>query len=87
MSGNDTPTYLTRRQLAAQTGLSLATIHRLKAEGRIPYHQPAGRNGKVLFPPDALERANEDAGEPTSSSAGGSARPSGPRPRWERNIN
>ena len=37
---------------------------RLKHNGRIPCHQPAGKHGKLLFPPDAIERARRS--EPSS---------------------
>lgn len=45
-------------ELAAYGGLSESTIHRLKRAGKIPYFQPAGKGGRVLFPADALEKAS-----------------------------
>jgi len=47
--------YIDIGELAAQTGMSLSTIHRLKKQGQIPFYQPAGKGGKLLFPPDAIE--------------------------------
>jgi hypothetical protein len=49
--------YLDIKQFSATAGLSVATIRRLARDGRIPYFQPAGKGGKLLFPPDALELA------------------------------
>lgn len=56
--------FLSAKELSAQTGLSRSTIFRLKDQGKLPYHQPAGKNGRLLFPPDAIEqacRANQPA--------------------------
>ena len=53
----DRQEWLSKAELASRTGLSPATIQRLKDADRIPYVQPAGKGGKLLFPPDALTRA------------------------------
>ena len=88
--GND-KAFLTVSELSARSGLSSSTIHRLKATGKIPYYQPAGRGGTVLFPPDAIERTVAEAPTPTSQpSAPVDAQPrrlSGPRPAWMHNTN
>ena len=42
--------YLTVDELSARTGLSLSSLHRLKKQGRIPFFQPAGKGGRLLFP-------------------------------------
>ena len=57
------PQYLTVAELVERSGYSSASIHRLKAKHQIPFYQPAGKGGKLLFPPDALEqiRKNESA--------------------------
>lgn len=47
--------FLTAQELSARTGFPVSTIWTLKLQGRIPYLQPTGWKGKVLFPPDALE--------------------------------
>ena len=60
-------------ELSQTSGLS-STIRRLKDDNRIPYHQPSGKGGKLLFPPDAIERTSP------ASDAGGSGRISGKRP-------
>jgi len=53
--------YLDIEKLSARSGLSLATLHRLKRAGKIPFFQPAGKGGRILFPPDAIERAGRSA--------------------------
>jgi hypothetical protein len=83
--------YLDIHALSAKTGLSVSTLHRLKNQRRIPFFQPGGKGAKVLFPPDAIERAAGcDAiwpvshGNPTDK---GSARLSGPSPAWMQTPN
>lgn len=49
--------YFSAAELSAQSGLSKQTIFRLKDQGKLPYFQPAGKNGRLLFPPDAIEQA------------------------------
>ena len=53
--------FLTASELSAQSGLSPSTIYRLKTAGKLPYYQPAGRGGAVLFPPDAIEQSKAEA--------------------------
>lgn len=78
--------YVTKHELAARTGLSAATIQRLKDQGRIPFFQPAGKGGKLLFPPDAVERALSAVSE--SSIAPTGTKPlAGPAPRWRQSRN
>ncbi len=36
--------YLDINELSARTGLSVATLHRLKNNGRIPCYQPSGKH-------------------------------------------
>ena len=77
------PRYLTKRQLSCRTGLSPATIQRLKDRGQIPCYQPGGKGGRLLFPIDAIEHA-----VPASQPADGAVhrKPqralSGRRPVW-----
>jgi len=47
--------FLNVKELVAKTGFPESAIWTLKRQGRIPYLQPAGPRGKVLFPPDALD--------------------------------
>jgi hypothetical protein len=89
--------YLTKRELAASTGLSETTLQRYKDGGRIPFFQPAGKGGRLLFPPDAVEAAAARARQEqqaTTNEAGHTDQPGpnggvpgrrklpGPQPRW-----
>lgn len=78
--------YLSIEELSAQSGLSPATLHRLKRQGKIPFYQPAGKRGRVLFPPDAIEQADQaTSSSATKDSPGDAGNPShlsGPRPAW-----
>lgn len=57
-TGSDArPVYLTKKQFVSRSGLSAATVQRYKDGGKIPFFQPAGPGGKLLFPPDAIEAA------------------------------
>jgi excisionase family DNA binding protein len=78
--------YLTADELAAQSRFSSSTIHRLKKAGKIPFIQPAGKGGRLLFPADALERTAEPAapiGQPESVRSELSKRLSGRQPKWK----
>lgn len=94
---SSTPRYRSRQDLAAQTGLSPATLQRYKAQNRIPYYQPAGKGGRVLFPPNAIEVAvaaaqadrNDPQGDLGATTTAAPAQQQdvrqklpGPRPRW-----
>ena len=73
-----TKSFLTIAELSQTSGLSESTIRRLKTDNRIPYCQPRGTGGKLLFPPDAIERTS------TALSVGSvtSNRLAGKRPSW-----
>jgi hypothetical protein len=76
---------LTVEELSVKSRLSVATIHRLKQQGKIPFYQPAGKRGRVLFPPDAIERtaqATSSSAAKASGNAGNPSHLSGPRPTW-----
>ncbi|MCC9608267.1 hypothetical protein LOC68_11060 [Blastopirellula sp. JC732] len=77
--------YVDAETLASRTGLSLATIWRLKRDNKISYRQPAGKGGRVLFPSDALERngtaASEQVEAKTTNKTSSGPLP-GPRPAW-----
>jgi hypothetical protein len=93
------PAYLSKRQLIARSGLSASTIQRYKDAAKIPFFQPAGAGGKLLFPPDAIELARAHAiAEQQAAAVTGVARGQhgqqaaetpgrrtlrGPRPRWQ----
>jgi hypothetical protein len=61
------PQYLTVAELVERSGYSSASIHRLKAKHEIPFYQPAGKGGKLLFPPDALEQIHKNDSEPSAN--------------------
>jgi hypothetical protein len=71
-AGSSAPTaYLNKKQFVARTGLSAATVQRYKDGGKIPFFQPAGPGGKLLFPSDAIEAAQRlaQSERPTASLA------------------
>jgi Helix-turn-helix domain len=69
---------VTLAELSVASTLSTSTIRRLVRAKRIPFVQPSGKRGKLLFPPDAIERTspapNVDSDVPASLS--------GKKPRW-----
>ena len=81
----DKMSYLDIKELVAITGLSEATIWRLKRAGKIPFFQPGGKGGRVKFPENAIELASRSE---TPSSVGAdkenasSERLPGPQPKW-----
>jgi hypothetical protein len=80
--------YLTKVELARRTGLSPATIERYKNAGKIPFFQPGGKGGRVVYPVDAIEAAHRQqdsdrlpAGK-DGPTVGPPVRIPGPQPRW-----
>jgi excisionase family DNA binding protein len=81
--------YLTIDQLHHRSGISKPTLYRWVDRNVIPFYQPGGKGGKLLFPPNAIELATRDR------LANGHAEPvapkktklSGPRPKWEQVTN
>jgi len=71
--------------------LSIPTLHRLKRQGKLPFFQPAGKGGRLLFPPDAIERcAAADFSEQITLFTPAAKPPrqlSGPRPGWMQSNN
>ena len=79
----DRKPYLDIDELISRTGLSRATIWRLKRDGKIPFFQPAGKGGRVMFPEDAIEHALAGHTPDTVEDNGGSPeRLPGPQPSW-----
>jgi hypothetical protein len=83
--------YLTKRELAAATGLSETTIQRYKEAGVIRCFQPAGKGARVFFPNDAIEAAGIASQKshaisvdlaPAHEARLMKAKLPGPRPRW-----
>lgn len=89
--------YLKLNELVQVSGLSEATIRRRVKDGGLPFHQPGGPRTILLFPVDAIERANslahgaDGADQADLVSTNSPSTPSGnqfsrrgPRPRWKR---
>ena len=77
--------YVSVDELSRLSGLSLSTIHRLKKAGKIPFYQPAGKGGRILFPHDAIERAQlamTSVPDTVAAPKLPSPRLSGPAPAW-----
>ncbi len=68
------------KALSVASGYSVAQLRRLARAGRIPCYQPAGKGGKLLFPPDAIQRSGQQS--PAEPSASTKQQLSGPRPHW-----
>ncbi|MBL8797084.1 MAG: helix-turn-helix domain-containing protein [Planctomycetia bacterium] len=74
--------YLDIDELSTLSGLSVSTLRRYVRQGKIIALQPGGPGSRLLFRPDALERAGtlpEDTGEPVSP---GPRQLPGRRPGW-----
>ena len=79
----DNASYIDIDELIARSGMSRATVWRLKRDGKIPFFQPAGKGGRVTFPEDAIERSV--SGETADSVEGNGHSPErlpGPKPSW-----
>lgn len=71
--------------LVELSGLSESTIWRLKRDGKIPFFQPAGKHGRVMFPEDAIElchATSDDAKTRQIENTASDKRLPGPRPEW-----
>ena len=74
--GENAPaTLLTIREFSRQSRLSVTQIRRLVKAGRIPFLQPGGRGGKLLFSQDALSAAAGALAAPASSPPAPKVRP------------
>jgi len=85
MFTNSQPRYIDVHELSARSGLSVSTLRRLKKQGKIPFFQPAGPGGRVLFAPDAIERASQQVDiqqQPQAGSTIPTSRLAGRRPNW-----
>jgi hypothetical protein len=82
----DNPQLLTLKEFSDFSKLSPATIHRLKRQGKIPFFQPSGPRGKLLFPANAVEQvanaASNDSFPASPDTAKTKAHLSGPCPVW-----
>lgn len=72
---------LTIDELAKRSNLSVPTLRRYRRKGLIEAIQPGGPGCKLLFRPDAVEKARQVVqAEPVPPS--GPSRLSGRRPEW-----
>jgi excisionase family DNA binding protein len=76
------PAYLSIRELAAHTGVSVSTLRRLLKAGRIAAVQPGGPRTRLLFRPDALDQNPTQPPGAALPAPAPQAPPRGPRPRW-----
>ena len=89
--------WLTPLEYSLSTRLSIATVRRYIASGKLPKYQPGGPGCRVLIPRDALHcgaelQAPAESGESLLSQEGAlqvdpiksiiSPRPAGPAPHW-----
>lgn len=75
--------FLSIDELSERTGLGVSTLRRLARTGRIPVYQPGGKGGKLLFPPDAIERAGQASESPTDDANDRNSKSlPGRRPNW-----
>ena len=79
---SSSPEYLDLAALGARTGLSTSTIRRWAKAGWIPCFQPAGKGGKLLFPPDAIEQACAASADALAAKHDAIHPHSGPKPAW-----
>jgi len=74
---------LTIAEVSAQSGYSVVQLRRWVRAGLISCFQPGGKGGKLLFPPDAFERALTGAGSTQLVNDAANAK-SGPKPKWRK---
>ena len=79
--------FLSIAEFSKVTGLSVSTIQRLRREGKLTYYQPGGPRKRILFCPDAIERAAQLGQQiPSPASNAGDAGTQiplrGPKPKW-----
>lgn len=72
---------MTINELAAISGLSVSTLRRFVRQRRIPFLQPAGKGGKILFPLNVISRLQADVSALHSASPQRSSL-AGRRPNW-----
>ena len=97
MDGNTSRQFLTLKEFLEYCHLSESTVRRRVREGSLPVVQIGGKGKKLLFPADALTRADDQTVSAEADtkvevlnslpSTGTQAEISaGPRPRWARKL-
>lgn len=72
--------YLTIKELSEDSSFSVTQIRRWVAAEKIAFFQPGGKGGRLLFPPDALERCSTE--DPFDDDDEGEKPLPGRRPKW-----
>lgn len=72
--------YLHINELSQITGFSITQIRRLVAAKKIPFFQPGGKGGKLLFPENAIECCLTDSVTPPADETDKPL--PGRRPKW-----
>jgi hypothetical protein len=94
-SASSTRLYLSPREFAAHSGLSLATVHRYLKSGKLPAVQPGGFRARILIPLRSLGERSPELPAPYVATADcvsdsdavksdDTTRIPGPPPRWKR---
>jgi hypothetical protein len=85
--------FLSPKQFAAASGLSIATVRRYLDSGDIQSRQPAGKRHRILIPRSEINRVHSETAATASvipSQSSPLPRPSrpkaGPQPRWRRRF-
>lgn len=88
--------FVTPQEFAERSGLSMSSVRRYLADGRLPKSQPGGPRCRVLIPVDALQQTSPKsvlhetasrAVNPSAEAAPGGATShdlSGPQPEWRK---
>jgi len=80
---NITRKYVSIEELSSDSGMSVTQLRRLARAGRIPFFQPGGKGGKLLFPPDAIEKSMQTDPQPQTTAVPLAGRP----PSWMNHKN
>jgi excisionase family DNA binding protein len=83
--------YLSPEDFARRSGLSVSTVRRYLADGRLPKFQPGGKRCRVLIPSSALAghldaTSNVTLKREAPDRRQEETRPPGPKPKWLRRI-
>ena len=71
--------YISLQELVASCPFSESQIRRFVKDEKIPFQQPGGENGKLIFPEDALEQLVHSTSHNENIDS-----LSGPEPKWKR---
>lgn len=77
VSRDESQQLISIQELSKRSGVPIVTLRRWARAGSIPFFQPGGKNGRLLFPVDAIEASYSS--DPTSERTTPRA---GRRPTW-----